>query len=133
MECIRSSAFKRATAFAVLGLCLLFAACGDTNPLLGTWHLDVDNQSFYVRLGLSAATSGQSVTVVFKEEEMIVNYGRGAETIKAVYKRDENTKTWSFCINDGKSCHPAVFNDEKKNSVSFPLYGINLTFKRQFD
>jgi hypothetical protein len=112
-------------------LCLMLPACGDQNPLIGSWQLDTQDESVYLRLGISLATSGQSLSVVFDEAEMRVNYGRGAENFKVTYTRNSDTKVWSFCLNDGNNCFPAVFSDEKLNRVSFPLYGISMKFIRQ--
>ncbi|MDR2405221.1 MAG: hypothetical protein LBE27_02505 [Deltaproteobacteria bacterium] len=124
---------KKIFPILVLSIAFLLTGCGDQNPLLGSWHMDTKDQSIYVRLGLSLATSGQNVSVLFDEEEMKVNYGRGLETFKVTYQKNQETKTWSFCLNDGKNCFPAVFQDEKKNNVTFPLYGINMSFVRQVD
>ncbi|MDR2339007.1 MAG: hypothetical protein LBF40_02580 [Deltaproteobacteria bacterium] len=114
---------------AFLGLFL--AGCGDTNPLIGSWHLDAKDASIYVRLGISLATSGQNLTVVFDEQEMKVNYGRGVEAMKVTYVYNKGDKTWSFCLNDSSNCFPAIFTDEKKSHVTFPVYGVYMSFIRQ--
>ena len=124
---------KKILSFAVILAAIIFYGCGETNPILGTWRLDASDQSIYVQLGISAATSGQSLTVVFKEDEMLVDFGRGAETVKVAYTRNEASKVWSFCLNDSQNCFPAVFLDENKSRGSFPLYGIPLNFVRNVD
>ncbi|MDR2198884.1 MAG: hypothetical protein LBR53_05420 [Deltaproteobacteria bacterium] len=122
---------RRLFPLLFVSLCFFLSGCGDQNPLLGSWHLDTTDQSVYVRLGLSLATAGQNVTVVFGEEDMIVNFGRGEETVKVTYNRNPDTKMWNFCLDGGNNCFPAVFTDDKKNRVSFPLYGISMNFIRQ--
>jgi hypothetical protein len=84
-----------------------------------------------VKLGVSLATSGKNITVVFGEEELIVDYGRSIETFKVTYTKNETSKAWSFCLNEGNNCFPAIFLDEKKNRVSFPLYGVSMSFIKQ--
>ncbi|MDR2354284.1 MAG: hypothetical protein LBF22_14220 [Deltaproteobacteria bacterium] len=115
-------------------ICLAFflSGCGDQkNPLLGSWHLDTSKESVYIKLGVSLITSGQNVSVLFGAEEMKISYGRGTETFKVTYTKNSETNVWSFCLNDGNNCFAAVFKDDKRNYVTFPLYGVNMDFIRQ--
>ncbi len=78
--------------FLVL-FCLVLAACGESNPLLGNWEGSVDIGNSMLKQGLQAMGVGTDVRVQFTEKEMIVTRG-GQETRQAVRYRVENNKVY---------------------------------------
>jgi hypothetical protein len=114
---------------ALLGL-ILPGCGGSDNPLLGKWNLDYQDESSYVRMGISLATSGKNFTVTFGEKEMRVDYGRGEEVQNVTYLNDPKTKSWLFCLNEGRNCFPAIFSGERQERVVIPLYGVEMKLVR---
>lgn len=112
--------------------CLLFVACGDSNPLIGKWEGSVDISNDVIKQGLQAVGVSTGMRIEFTQKELVITQG-AKETRKAVRYRVESGKVY-ITDDTGKTEKKETWElipMKDKDTIEYPIMpGITATLKR---
>lgn len=112
------------------------AACGNSNPYIGTWEGTIEVQNPLLQLGIAFANelSGKKsesnttpVTIIFTEKEFVIFNGSEENRIPITYRKDDTG--YAFSDNSGKTWQGATFKDKNTMQMADPQ-GITFNLKR---
>ncbi|MDR1855912.1 MAG: hypothetical protein LBR22_01945 [Desulfovibrio sp.] len=110
----------------VAGVAGYFFLTGQSNPILGTWKVDIVEK---LPDGQYRPTIDLG-TMTFTEEEIIVSNASGEKKFKAFYRVAENGKVWYLSPDEGKTFNAAEFSGSDE---MFCIYNNQLVrFVRQW-
>ena len=116
----------------LLLFCLLIAACGESNPLIGKWEGSMDLGNDVIKQGLQAMGLDTSLKIQFTDKEKITTHGT-TEQRQAVLYRVENGKV-SIAEGTGKAEKSQawqIITIKDKNTIEYPVMpGITVTLTR---
>lgn len=129
------------TLHALLAILLLtfgsqLAACGNSNPYIGTWEgaIEIQNPMLHLGLAFANALSGKRsesntmpVTILFTEKEFVVFNGSAEERTPIMYRKDDIG--YAFSNNNGKIWQRATFKDKNTMQIADPQ-GVVINLKR---
>ncbi|MBQ9536950.1 MAG: hypothetical protein IJU79_04070 [Desulfovibrionaceae bacterium] len=111
-------------------LSLILFACGDSNPLIGSWKTAVDsNHSELKQLGNLINALSDNISFIFTEKELIVKQG-GREDHDQIQYRKNSDKSWSITTDGGKVWNEVIFVDNDTIELARGVMGLNLRLKR---
>lgn len=120
----------------ILALGSQLAACGNSNPYIGTWEGTIEIQNPMLQMGmafaneLSGKKSGSNatpVTIIFTEKEFILFNGSAETRTPIMYRKDETG--YAFSDDKGKTWQRATFKDKNIMQMTDPQ-GITINLKR---
>lgn len=120
----------------ILALGSQLAACGNSNPYIGTWEGTIEIQNPMLQLGMAFANelSGKKgggttvpVTLVFTEKEVIVFNGSQENRSPVIYRKDDAGH--AFSDDNGKIWQRAQFKD-KNNMIIDDGNGVIMNLKK---
>lgn len=113
-------------------VCCLLIACGDSNPLIGTWKGSVDVGNDMIKQGLGALGVSTEMQVQFTDKEIISTHG-GRESRQAIRYRIEKDKVY-ITEDTGKTEKSETWTlvpMKDKNTIEFPIMaGMSATLTR---
>jgi hypothetical protein len=115
--------------FLLSSIALIFlaflSACGESNPLIGTWE-QVD--AHFSAADLAVMEDGGKTTYTFTKDKLISKVGdEEFYSEEVIYKHESGI--WSVCEADGGICDPVrVYGDGTRIEIGEP--GDSLTFRK---
>ena len=112
------------------------AACGNSNPYIGTWEGTMEIQNPMLQLGMAFANglSGKKpesntmpVTIIFTEKEFVFFNGSAEKRAPITYRKDDTG--YAFSSDDGKTWERATFKDKNTMQILDPQ-GVTFNLKR---
>lgn len=125
-----------ALAIITLALGSQLAACGNSNPYIGTWDGTIEIQNPMLQLGMAftnelsgkkSASNRTPVTIVFTGKEFVLFNGSAETRTPITYRKDDTG--YAFSEDNGKTWQRATFTDKNTMQMTDPQ-GIVINLKR---
>lgn len=112
---------KKLVVFAICSACLFMAGCGSSNPMVGTWKLELDGQAKELPEAMKPVATAE-----FKSDNTFnvnMTMGERKEELSGTYALDGKSLTMNVTMEGGKPStekETVTLSDDMK---SFPLPG----------
>ncbi|MDR1777727.1 MAG: hypothetical protein LBR31_07880 [Desulfovibrio sp.] len=113
--------------FVCVAAVLLLCACGESNPLIGTWKIGVQGIPAMAQDMMKAAGLDSTGVMIFTETEMVTKQG-GQEQREKIQYRKNSENSWSIST-DGMQWQEVKVVDKNTLSMAGPM-GMSLELKR---
>ena len=116
----------------LLLFCLLIAACGESNPLIGKWEGSVDLGNDVIKQGLQAMGLDTSLKIQFTDKEMITIRGTTEQRQAVLYRvKDGKVSVAEDTGKAEKSQTWQIIPMKDKNTIEYPVMpGVKVTMTR---
>jgi hypothetical protein len=116
-------------ACLVFVLCLL-VACGESNPLLGTWKTAIHSDHAQLQqLGNLVNSFTEDFTCTFTEKELIIKNGGNERHETILYRKNSDT-SWSTSTDGGTTWNEVLLIDANTVQLAGGVFGLNIRLRR---
>jgi hypothetical protein len=106
---------------------VMFTACGDSNPFIGDWKMDMSATRFELSKDVKLLDD-IDLRIKFTNDKIVVSINGEVYSDSFISYKKNPDDTWSTCQPDGTNCDKVVFLD--KNTMRMPTVFGDAILKR---
>ncbi|MDR2339039.1 MAG: phage major tail tube protein [Deltaproteobacteria bacterium] len=111
-----------------LFLTVLFTACGDSNPFIGKWQIDMEASRPRLSKEVQLLPNDINFTVEFTNDSYKITLNGEVVIEDPISYKKNPDNTWVTCSPEGSDCDNIVFLD--KNTIRMPTPVGDTIFRR---